>query len=147
MNINKLYNCLPETDDFLEIQLEYQQLSQILPEYNDCKESCICIYGVLEEELNQLLGEVNHKADEYVQLIRNCMDVELWDLLIKPILLFEDKEYALSFIDYSNQLDEENYLDFICKLQCDYNEPWGKVKMIKKDELKDILYNYEKRFE
>lgn len=147
MNINKLYNCLPETDDFLEIQLEYQQLSQILPEYNDCKESCICIYGVLEEELNQLLGEVNHKANEYVQLIRNSIDVELWDLLIKPILLFEDKEYALSFIDYSNQLDEEDYLDFIFKLQCDYNEPWGKVKTIKKDELKDILYNYEKRFE
>ncbi len=147
MNINMLFNCVPQRDAFISIQIEDNLIDQIVPEYENIPEHCICIYGVSEEIVDSCLWDVVNKAEEYKTKITKSISKDiLCDLLCKPIFLFENKEMATVFMDYANTLNEEQFAIFIDELQCDYNVPWQHVQTIKNEKVYDIIDHYERRF-
>ena len=58
LNIHHLYDRIPHIDAFLDIAMENGMTEQIFPEYQREAESCICIYGVSETDMDTVLEKV-----------------------------------------------------------------------------------------
>lgn len=148
MNIQKLYEDLPQIDTFMNIEMEYEQVEHVLTEYQFSQEYCICIYGLPKNVMDSYLLKICKKAEKYIQMLTENLDKDIcWDLEIKPILLFENKECAVLFKTFANLLDEDEFCAFVRKLQLDYNEPWTHVHLITHNELQNILDYQKRRFE
>lgn len=147
MNIEKVRSSLPEIDGFLRIEIEFDQVLQVLPNYKACPEYCVCLYGMSEETVDDYLKEITSAAEKYIWQISETVDEgTFWDLECKPILLFENKESLDIFLDFANMLDEESFCEFVSELQLDYNEPWTHVQTIKHEMVYEILDHYEGRY-
>ena len=147
MNIDIVHDSLPEIDSFLRIEIEFDQVPQVLPNYKVCPEYCICLYSITEEAVDDYLTRIRETADEYVCTIRKALpEGTFWDLECKPILLFENKESLDIFLDFANVLDESSFCEFISELELDYNDPWTHVQMIKHEMVYEILDHYEERY-
>ena len=48
MNINSLFDSIPQRDAFFNIFIENHNVEQVLPEFEPCSEHCICIQRPLE---------------------------------------------------------------------------------------------------
>lgn len=147
MNINKLYDYVPQRDAFIDIEIENELTNGILSEYETCAEYCLCIYGVTETVLDECLVSVAKKAEEYLlKISEHIPEDTLWDLQCRPIFLFENKETAIIFMDFANTLSEEDYVSFMDELERDYYEPWTHIQMIRQSQIYEIIDHYEGRF-
>ena len=147
MNIEKVHSALPEIDAFLRIEIEFDQIAQVLPDYKPCPEYCVCLYGMSEKTVDDYLREIEAKAGKYIwDISERIAEDTFWDLECKPILLFETKETLDIFLDFANVLDDDSFCEFISELQLDYNEPWTHVQMIKQETVYEILDHYEGRY-
>lgn len=147
MNIEKIHNSLPEIDAFLRIEIEFDQVPQVLPNYKACPEYCVCLCGMTEEAVDNYLISINKKREEYMWTIcETIKEGTFWDIECKPILLFENKESLDIFLDFANALDESSFCEFISELELDYNDPWTHVQMIKHEMVYEILDHYEERY-
>lgn len=147
MNINSLFDHIPQCDAFFTIFAECHNVNEILPEFEGVPEQCICIYGVTEESYNAFIPELNKKWEKNINtLCKNIPISTMWEQRCKPIFLFENKEIAIVFMDYANTLNEENFVTFISELQCDYNTPLGYVKTLKSEMVYDLINHYDRRF-
>ena len=146
MNIEKVYSSLPKVDDFLRIEIEFDQIGQILPEYKPCPEYCVCIYGISEETVDDYLKDIESTAEKYIwKICENIDEGTFWNLECKPILLFENRDGVDIFLDFANMLDESSFYEVIFELQLDYNEPWTHVQMLKQERVYEILDHYKGR--
>ncbi len=144
MNIRELCNYVPQRDAFLSIQTENNLVKQILPEYEDISGICVCIYGISEDIMDGCMEAVTQKAEEYKSKIKSFIPGDvMWDIMCKPVLLFDDKECATIFSDYANSLDVEGFASLIDSLANDYNIPWQHIKTIRKDSIYEIIDFYE----
>lgn len=144
MNIRELCNYVPQRDAFLSIQIENDLVNRVLPEYEDIPGICVCIYGISEYIMDGCMAAVAKKAEEYKSMIKSSIPGDvLWDIMCKPVLLFEDKECATIFSDYANSLDDTAYASLIDSLAADYNIPWQHIKTIRKDRIYEIIDFYE----
>lgn len=147
MNIEKVHSSLPDIDAFLRVDIEYDQVEQVLPNYKACSEYCVCLYGMSEEEVDNYLISIRATAEKYGCTIRKTIPKgTFWDLMCKPILLFENKETLDVFLDFANMLDEDSFCEFVSELQLDYDEPWTHVQMITHEMVYEILDYYERRY-
>lgn len=147
MNIDVTYSSLPEIDAFLRIEIEFDQVPQVLPDYKPRPEYCVCLYGMSEEDVDNYLININQTREKYfLTICETIKEGTFWDLECKPILLFENKESLDIFLDFANVLDEDSFCEFISELQLDYNEPWSHVQMIKQEMVYEILDHYEGRY-
>jgi len=147
LNIEELFDFVPQKDAFINIHIEKDLVPHILPEYEVCAEQCICIYGVPELVVDECLSELTEKAEEYKNKILKSIPGDiLWDIVCKPVFLFDNKQTANTFSDFANSLCEEDYLEFIDELQRDYCLPWTYVQMIRFEQIHDILEPYERRY-
>ena len=147
MNINILYDCIPDRDAFFKMFIENHTVEQVLPEFKNSPEHCICIYGVTEGAVNAFLPELSIRWEHIINLKIERIPIDImWELVCKPIFLFESKEMAIEFQDYANSLDDEDFATFIDELQRDYNEPWRYVLLIRNEKVYDIIDYYEGRF-
>lgn len=147
MNIAKLYEYVPQRDAFIDIEIENGAINKILPEYEHYMDSCLCIYGISESELDGCLVSVKAKVDEYISEIKEHLPNNiLWDLKCKPVLLFENKETAIIFMEFANSLSDEDFNEFIDEMEYAYYEPWIHVKMIPQARIYDITDYYEERY-
>ena len=146
MNINILYDYVPQRDAFIDIDIERNLVSKVLPEYENYAEYCLCIYGISEGVLDECLNDVHDKVEEYLcKISERIPDDTLWDLQCKPVFLFENKETATIFIDFANSLNEENFVEFVLEMKRAYYTPWTHVQMIKQSRIYEILDHYEER--
>lgn len=147
MNIEKVHSSLPEIDAFLRIEIEFDQVPQVLPNYKACPEWCVCLYGMSEEAVDDSLKEIVSTAEKYIwEISETITEGTFWDLECKPILLFENKESLDIFLGFANVLDEDSFCEFVAELKLDYNEPWTHVLMIKHEMVYEILDHYERRY-
>ena len=147
MNINTLYDHMPDRDAFFNIFIENHAVEQVLPEFRNNLEHCICIYGVTEDSINAFLPKLNKRWEYNIDRILETISSDtMWEQICKPIFLFESKEMAIEFKDYANTLDDEDFAIFIDELQQDYNEPWRYVLLIRNEKVYDIIDHYERRF-
>lgn len=147
MNINTLFDYIPQRDAFFEIYIEDHNVSDVLPEFEENKEHCICIYNVFEDTVNDFLPDLSEKWQSNIEKMHEIISpLTLWDQVCKPIFLFENKEMAKVFMDYANTLDDEDFATFIDELQRDYNIPWRYVKLIRNEKVYEIVDHYERRF-
>lgn len=147
MNIRKYFKDIPQDDSFLDIHIEERESKDVFPDYTPCTEYCICLYGKSESEIETTLLSVRAKADTYTNKLRELFGNEVaWDVMCKPICLFENKECTFLFTDFANLLSEDDFWDFISEFQLDYNEPWTHVQLIDHAHLCEIIDHYERRF-
>lgn len=147
MNIRKYFNEIPQEDVFLDIYIENIESNDVFPDYTPCNEYCICLYGKSESEVEAALLPVRTKADIYTDKLRKDFGSAVaWDVMCKPICLFENKECAILFTDFANLLSEDDFRDFISEFQLDYNVPWTHVQLITNARLWEIINYYEGRF-
>ena len=142
----KCYDHLPPADAFLQIDISCSEAAQILPEYKAAQEDFICIYGLSESAMDDHLLKVQKKADEYAVKLAEVLGKEMvWDIVLKPILLFENKACTILFEDWICSLNDEELNEFIYGLQRDYNQPWTHVQMIGHTILDRIMDRDENR--
>lgn len=147
MNINRLFDYIPQRDIFFNIYVENHRVEQVLPEFEPCSEHCICIYNVSEDVVNCFLPDLSENWEANIhKMYENISTDTMWEQTCKPIFLFENKEMAIVFMDYANTLDEEDFATFIDELQRDYNDPWRYVQLIRNEKVYDIIDHYERRF-
>ena len=140
------YDHLPPTDVFLRIDISCGEATQILPEYESVQEDFICIYGLSESAMDDHLLKIQEKADDYASKLTEAFgEQELWDIVLKPILLFENKACTFLFDDFICSLNDDELYEFIYGLQKDYNHPWTHVQMIYQMHLYGIIDRYENR--
>lgn len=147
MNINTLFDYIPQRDAFFVICIEDHNVSDVLPEFENNPEHCICIYNVSEDTVNNFLPDLSVKWESNIHKMYETISSDtMWEQTCKPIFLFENKEMAIIFMDYANSLDEEDFATFIGELQRDYNDPWRYVQLIRNEKVYDIVDHYERRF-
>lgn len=147
MNINTLFDYIPQRDAFFVIDIEDHNVVDVLPEFENNPEHCICIYNVSEGTVNSFLPDLSEKWEANIRKMYETISVgTMWEQTCKPIFLFENKEMAIVFMDYANTLDEEDFATFIDELQRDYNDPWRYVQLIRNEKVYDIIDHYERRF-
>lgn len=147
MNIVEMFDYVPPKDAFIDIHLESEFILHVLPEYEAYEEWCICIYGVSEEKLDKFFLGLVEKVGEYRRIIMgNHSRKMIWDIICKPIFLFDNRQTATVFSDFANNLCEEHFLEFISELERDYYLPWTHVRMIYYTQIYDILEPYERRY-
>ena len=143
MNVEKIYNGIPDENTFLQISIANYEPEQAFHEYNQIPDKCVCIYGVSEQEIDQAMIAVRKRADYYVaKITESPLCDHTWDVECKPILLVDTKESAFLFQDFANLLDETTFCSFILELQLSYNNPWTHVQMLTHAELCDIIACY-----
>lgn len=147
MNINTLFDYIPQRDAFFVIDIEDHDVAEVLPEFENNPEHCICIYNVPEDTVNSFLPDLSEKWEANIRKMYETISTgTMWEQTCKPIFLFENKEMAIIFMDYANSLDEEDFATFIDELQRDYNDPWRNVQLIRNEKVYDIIDHYERRF-
>lgn len=147
MNINTLFDYIPQRDAFFVIDIENHNVTDVLPEFENNPEHCICIYNVSEDTVNSFLPDLSEKWEANIRKMYETISTgTMWEQTCKPIFLFENKEMAIIFMDYANSLDEEDFATFIDELQRDYNDPWRYVQLIRNEKVYDIIDHYERRF-
>lgn len=144
-NINVCYENLPDIDVFLSVWLENMEIKDVLSDFKVSDESCICIYGVAEQDISSKLAEIKQYADEITAYIKS-QNIQCYDIIIKPILVFERKEDADLFTEFANRIREQEFFDLIHELQSDYNVAWTSVQMFTNENVYDIIDHYEKRY-
>ena len=147
MNVRKSFEEIPQEDSFLDIHIEDNAPNDVFPDYIPCTEYCICLYGKSESDVETAMLSIRAKADSYTSKLKELFGYNVaWDVMCKPICLFENRECALLFIDFANLLSENDFWDFISELQLDYNEPWTHVQLITHAQLCELIDYYEGRF-
>ena len=147
MNINTLFDYIPQRDAFFVIDIENHNVTDVLPEFENNPEHCICIYNVSEDTVNSFLPDLSEKWEANIRKMYETISTgTMWEQTCKPIFLFENKEMAIVFMDYANTLNEEDFATFIDELQRDYNDPWRYVQLIRNEKVYDIIDHYERRF-
>lgn len=141
------YDQLPPIDALLRIDLSYGSVAQILPEYKPVQADFICIYDMPELEVDDYLLQVQEKADKYALKLASLGSEVVWDLVLKPILLFKNKDCTFLFESFLFSLCPDEQFDFIYSLQSDYNQPWTHIQMIDHAHLSNIINHYEKRMQ
>lgn len=141
-NINVCYENLPDKDVFLSVWLENMDVKDVLANFNLSDENCICIYGVTEQDISHKIDEIKQYADELTVYIKS-QNIQRYDIIIKPIFVFERKEDADIFTEFANRLGEQEFFDLIHELQLDYNVAWTSVEVFDNEKVYEIIDHYE----
>lgn len=144
-NINVCYGNIPNKDVFISVWLENMEMEDVLPDFNVSDENCICIYGVTEQDISHKISEIKIYADELETFIKS-KKIQCYDIHIKPIFVFNRKEDADIFTEFTNRLEEQDFFDLIHELQLDYNVAWTSVQMFTNEMVYNIIDHYEKRY-
>ena len=148
MNINSLFDDIPQYDAFFVISIAGHPVWDVLPTFEENEAHCICMYNVSEEEIHHILPDLRKRWEENICKLRENLPADtMWEQICKPIFLFESKEMATVFMDYGNTLKDEDFATFIDELQRDYNCLWKYVQRIRNEDVYDIIDHYERRFE
>lgn len=147
MNIKDIYTFFPNFDRLLRISIEDHDVSEILPGRDGDEAPVICVYGITETEVRACLEAYAQEFESITEKIKGVAGAdELWDVEIKPILLFDTLKTAQLFCDFANSLEYEQFCEMIDEMQRQYNTPWKSAELLDERITKKIIEEYSKSF-
>ena len=89
-----------------------------------------------------MMSEVNKRGKELTTFFRNHYAVGSWDVMIKPIAWMESIESAIDLYEILSFLDEGDQSEVLTEIQLEFNEPWGRVRLIDSDAWEELKIRY-----
>lgn len=83
-----------------------------------------------ERAVASLMEEAARRGTELAAECRQRFPDGLWDVTVKPVLLFGSFEEAKEFQTLMARLTDEEQADLLEDLRMAFNEPWGAVRPV-----------------
>jgi len=137
-----LVNELPQADSFIQIWTDPDVPQIACPKWEDTDIDYIILTGQNEQSMTELMVEVNKRGQELTEFFRDHYAAGSWDVMIKPIAWMESIEAAIELYETLSFLDEGDQSEILTDIQLEFNEPWGRVKLIDSDTWEELKIRY-----